>query len=98
MLKYNTFRYYLYDMAKTILEASVEMHNDLRRALACMDGCNKDDIRDQFLIAKIAEQTRLDACEAAISTGLTRRRRCRTKKITVSQYQQNQDAEPRENT
>lgn len=40
---------------KTALEMSLEMHRDLRSALSCMDGCDKDDIRDSFLISKIAD-------------------------------------------
>lgn len=40
---------------KTSLEISLEMHQDLRHVLSCTDGCNKDDIRDSFLIQKIVE-------------------------------------------
>ena len=40
---------------KTALEMSLEMHRDLRSSLSCMDGCDKDDIRDSFLISKIAD-------------------------------------------
>lgn len=38
----------------TALEMGLEMHKDLRSALACVDGCDKEDIRNSFLISKIA--------------------------------------------
>lgn len=49
---------------KTVLETALEMHQDLRHALSCTDGCDKSDIRDSFLIQKITElQERIDVLE-----------------------------------
>lgn len=49
---------------KTALESALDMHQDLNHALACVDGCDKDDIRTSFLIEKIAAlQERLDRIE-----------------------------------
>lgn len=53
---------------KTALETCLEMHNDLRSVLSCMDGCDKNDLRDSFLIAKIADlQQRVDALEEKLN-------------------------------
>lgn len=49
---------------KTVLETALEIHQDLRHALSCTDGCDKADIRDSFLIQKIAElQERINSLE-----------------------------------
>lgn len=53
---------------KTALEMSLEMHQDLRHALSCVDGCDKEDIRNSFLISKIAElQERMNVVEQRLS-------------------------------
>lgn len=49
---------------KTSLEMCLEMHKDLRSALSCMDNCDKEDLRDSFLISKIADlQERVNKLE-----------------------------------
>lgn len=49
---------------KTSLEMCLEMHKDLRSVLSCMDGCDKEDLRDSFLISKIADlQERVNKLE-----------------------------------
>lgn len=52
---------------KTALQMSLEMHHDLRNALSCMDGCDKEDIRNSFLISKItALQEQINSLEERI--------------------------------
>lgn len=53
---------------KTSLEMCLEMHKDLRSVLSCMENCDKEDLRDSFLISKIADlQERVNKLEEKLS-------------------------------